>query len=245
MRKIIRIKLSPEKSVLAIKISEDEYIDENGRKHISPQPEDIIWLNENEVNEVSGAFNSLLNAYAKKERLNEQLEKIKVKMSNADMEIREAIGELKHAQGILTHLEFADVFEEMLPEKLKEIMDDKGFYIQLTTPMNELGNHLYIAHEEDTGYLPSDFSDLHFLYTEYQDDSEYYFYDNAEEYFEYQRILNAYEKSLPIRAHLKSKLYISAGELMCASVYAIRLKNKLTREYAKELAKEITRDMVY
>ena len=105
-------------------------------------------------------------------------------------------------------------------------------------------NAIYILNIKGISLRKCGLESLPFMYRDEYGD--WWMYENAEEYLKYQRMVEEYAESLPVKAEYISKLYYDNEEgLQCVSAYKIKLEKKLTKEYAKEIVAKLTDGFVY
>ena len=124
-------------------------------------------------------------------------------------------------------------------------MVDKEFWCDTAIPGESVSeNAIYILNVKEVSLKRCGLESLPFMYRDEYGD--WWMYENAEEYLKYQRMVEEYAESLPIKAEHISKLYYDNDEgLQCVSAYKIKLEKKLTKEYAKEIVAKLTDGFVY
>lgn len=158
--------------------------------------------------------------------LEEQKRAIDAKIAASKKEIKKAESVIRSLQGRMSIADFAEAVGNMLPEGLFDEMVDKEFWCCTTLPGEGVDeNVMYILNIRDVSLRRGGLESLPFMYEEYGD---WEMYKNAAEYLKYQRMVEAYAKTLSIKAEYISKLYYDKEEgLQCVSAYKIKLEKKL------------------
>lgn len=174
-----------------------------------------------EIKEIlsDGAYNVRLSleAYIEAEQLNKEAEKGRT----AIYKIKELIATVN---GTLTEDDFIKAFKNELG--LAEIWD---------VSYSSYNNSLRIEHRED---IEKYFRSGSFVYEEY--DGTMMMCPGCEKDPEYQKYIKRYRRELPIKAKLNERLSLGDKDwLTYYGYYDIPLKEKLTEDYAKTLAKTI------
>lgn len=187
-------------------------------------------------------MSSLYDGIAK---LEEQKRAVDAKITASKMEIKKAESVIRNLQGRMTIADFAKEVGDMLPEWLFDEMVDKAFWCDTTLPGESVNeNVMYIFNVRGIRFRRCGLESLPFMHCEEGGDWE--MYKNAAEYLKYQRMVDEYAESLPIKTEYISKLYYDKEEgLQCVSAYKIKLEKKLTKEYAKEIVAKLTDGFVY
>ena len=248
-KKIVNIQLTKAKSVAAVEIGENEYVDADGVTYKNIDS-DLISDADDVSEEEKHTFKYLSSLYDDIAGLEEQKRAIDTKIAASKKEIKRAESVIRNLQGRMSIADFAEevgnelmVGNELL-EGLFDEMVDKDFWCDTALPGEGVDeNVMYILNIRDVSLRKGGLESLPFMYEEYGD---WEMYKNAEEYLKYQRIISAYAKTLPIKAEYISKLYYDKEEgLQCVSAYKIKLEKKLTKEYAKEIVAKLTDGFVY
>ena len=242
-KKIVNIQLTKAKSVAAVEIGKNEYVDADGVTYKNIDS-DLISDADDVSEEEKHTFQYLSSLYDGIAELEEQKRAIDTKIAASKKEIKRAEAVIRNLQGRMTIADFAEEVGHALPEGLFDEMVDKEFWCCTTLPGEGVDeNAMYILNIRDVSLRKGGLESLSFMYEEYGD---WEMYKNAEEYLKYQRIVSAYAKTLPIKAEYIAKLYYDKEEgLQCVSAYKINLEKKLTKEYAKEIAAKLTDGFVY
>lgn len=256
MKKIVKIKLSKNKSVLAAEVRPNEYVSVEGIRYTNPSPEYIEETSDSEVSkELIAALHNLQYAYEELMGIEKKQDELNRQKTNIQMAIKKAEKRLKNFNHDLSITDFSEAFCLALPDGLKEQMYENGFYVEVMTPISGVSdNAICIKRDALIACRFEEMKTYMFLYREYEydDEKKFYMYSDADQYLEYQRILCANERHLSLHAERKSYLHLFDGmlpekcsNLYCCTEYIIPLKKTLTKEYAKELAEKITKDFVY
>ena len=242
-KKIVKIQLTKTKSVAAVEIGKNEYVDADGVTYKNIDS-DLISDAEDISEEEKHTFKYLSSLYYGIAELEEKKHAIDAKIAASKKEIKKAESVIRNLQGRMSIADFAEAVGNMLPEGLFDEMVDKEFWCCTTLPGEGVDeNVIYILNIRDVCLRKGGLESLPFMYEEYGD---WEMYENAEEYLKYQRIVSAYAKTLSIKAEYISKLYYDNEEgLQCVSAYKIKLEKKLTKEYAKEIVAKLTDGFVY
>lgn len=242
-KKIVNIQLTKTKSVAAVEIGKNEYVDADGVTYKNIDS-DLISDAEDISEEEKHTFKYLSSLYDGIAELEEKKHAIDAKIAASKKEIKKAESVIRNLQGRMSIADFAEAVGNMLPEGLFDEMVDKEFWCCTTLPGEGVDeNVIYILNIRDVCLRKGGLESLPFMYEEYGD---WEMYENAEEYLKYQRIVSAYAKTLSIKAEYISKLYYDKEEgLQCVSAYKINLEKKLTKEYAKEIVAKLTDGFVY
>ena len=243
-KKIVSIQLTKTKSVVAVEIGKDEYVDADGvvYKNIDA---DFISDAEDISEEEKHAFGYMASLYDAIAEMEEQKRAIDAKIAASKKKIKKAESDIRNLQGMMTIADFAKEVGDMLPEWLFDEMVDKAFWCDTALPGESVNeNVMYIFNVKDVSLKGCGLESLPFMYCD--ECGEWQIYENAEEYLKYQRMVKTYAESLPIKAEYISKLYYDKEEgLQCVSAYKIKLEKKLTKEYAKEIVAKLTDGFVY
>lgn len=242
-KKIVNIQLTKAKSVAAVEIEKDEYVDADGvvYKNIDA---DFISDAEDISEEEKHAFGHIASLYDGIAEMEEQKRAIDAKIAASKREIKKAESVIRNLQDRMTIADFAEEVGHTLPEGLFDEMVNKEFWCDTVLPGEGVDeNVMYILNIRDVSLRKGGLESLPFMYEEYGD---WEMYKNAAEYLKYQRMVSAYAKTLTIKAEYISKLYYDKEEgLQCISAYKIKLEKKLTKEYAKEIVAKLTDGFVY
>ena len=178
-------------------------------------------------------------------KLEEQKRAVDAKITASKREIKKAESIIRNLQGRMSIADFAEEVGDMLPEWLFDEMVDKAFWCDTTLPGESVNeNVMYIFNVKDVSLKGCGLESLPFMHCEEGGDWE--MYENAAEYLKYQRMVDEYAESLPIKTEYISKLYYDKEEgLQCVSAYKIKLEKKLTKEYAKEIVTKLTDGFAY
>ena len=243
-KRIVNIQLTKTKSVVAIEIGKDEYVDADGVTYKNIDA-DFISDADDIPEEEKHTFEYMPSLYDGIAKLEEQKRAIDLKITASKREIKKAESVIRNLQGRMTIADFAEEVGDMLPEWLFDEMVNKAFWCDTALPGESVDeNVMYILNVMDVSLRKASLESLPFMHCEEGGDWE--MYENAAEYLKYQRMVKAYAESLPINAEYISKLYYDKEEgLQCISAYKIKLEKKLTKEYAKEIVAKLTDGFVY
>lgn len=243
-KRIVNIQLTKTKSVVAIEIGKDEYVDADGVTYKNIDSDLISDANDISEEE-KHAFGHMASLYDGIAELEEQKRAIDAKIAASKEDIEKAESVIRNLQGRMSIADFAEEVGDMLPEGLFDEMVDKAFWCDTALPGESVDeNVMYILNVRGIRFRRCGLESLPFMYCEQY--GEWQIYENAEEYLKYQRMVKAYAESLPIKAEYISKLYYDKEEgLQCVSAYKIKLEKKLTKEYAKEIVAKLTDGFVY
>lgn len=243
-KKIVNIQLTKTKSVAAVEIGKDEYVDADGviYKNIDA---DFISDADDISEKEKHTFEYMSSLYDGIAKLEEQKRAVDAKITASKREIKKAESVIRNLQDRMSIADFAKEVGDMLPEWLFDEMVDKAFWCDTTLPGESVNeNVLYIFNVRGIRFRRCGLESLPFMHCEEGGDWE--MYENAAEYLKYQRIVDEYAESLPIKTEYISKLYYDKEEgLQCISAYKIKLEKKLTKEYAKEIVAKLTDGFVY
>lgn len=247
-KKIVNIQLTKAKSVAAVEIGKDEYVDADGVTYKNIDA-DFISDADDVSEEEKHTFEYMSSLYDGIAKLEEQKRAIDAKITASKKEIKKAESVIRNLQGRMTIADFAEEVGHALPEGLFDEMVNKEFWCDTVLPGEEVDeNVMYILNVRGIRFRRCGLESLPFMhYEEGGDwDGDWEMYENAAEYLKYQRMVKAYAESLPINAEYISKLYYDKEEgLQCISAYKIKLEKKLTKEYAKEIVAKLTDEFVY
>lgn len=243
-KRIVNIQLTKTKSVVAIEIGKDEYVDADGVTYKNIDSDLISDANDISEEE-KHAFGHMASLYDGIAELEEQKRAIDAKIAASKEDIEKAESVIRNLQGRMSIADFAEEVGDMLPEGLFDEMVDKAFWCDTALPGESVDeNVMYILNVRGIRFRRCGLESLPFMYCE--EYGEWQIYENAEEYLKYQRMVKSYAESLPIKAEYISKLYYDKEEgLQCVSAYKIKLEKKLTKEYAKEIVAKLTDGFVY
>lgn len=243
-KKIVNIQLTKTKSVVAVEIGKDEYVDADGVVYENIDADFISDAGDVSEKE-KHAFQYMSSLYDGIAKLEEQKRAIDAKIVASKKKIKKAESVIRNLRGMMTIADFAKEVGDMLPEWLFDEMVDKAFWCDTTLPGESVNeNVMYIFNVKDVSLKGCGLESLPFMYCD--EYGEWQIYENAEEYLKYQRMVDEYAESLPIKAEYISKLYYNKEEgLQCVSAYKIKLEKKLTKEYAKEIVAKLTDGFVY
>lgn len=243
-KKIVNIQLTKVKSVVAVEIGKDEYVDADGvvYKNIDA---DFIFDAEDISEEEKHAFGHMASLYDGIAEMEEQKRAIDAKIAASKKKIKKAESDIRNLQGRMSIADFAEEVGNELLEGLFDEMVDKDFWCDTALPGEGVDeNVMYILNVRGISLRKCGLESWPFMHCEEGGDWE--MYENAAEYLKYQRMVKAYAKSLPINAEYISKLYYDKEDgLQCVSAYKIKLEKKLTKEYAKEIVAKLTDGFVY
>lgn len=243
-KKIVNIQLTKAKSVAAVEIGKNEYVDADGVTYKNIDS-DLISDADDVSEEEKHTFKYLSSLYDGIAEMEEQKRAIDAKIAASKKKIKKAESDIRNLQGMMTIADFAKEVGDMLPEWLFDEMVDKAFWCDTTLPGESVNeNVMYIFNVKDVSLKGCGLESLPFMYCEEGGDWE--MYENAAEYLKYQRMADEYAESLPIKTEYISKLYYDKEDgLQCVSAYKIKLEKKLTKEYAKEIVTKLTDEFVY
>lgn len=243
-KKIVNIQLTKTKSVAAVEIGKDKYVDADGVTYKNIDSDFISDADDISEGE-KHAFKLISSLYDNITELEEQKRAIDAKIATSKKDIKKAESTIRNLQGRMSISDFAEAVGNMLPEGLFNEMVDKEFWCDTVIPGESVnGNAIYILNVKEVSLKRCGLESLQFMYREEYGDWK--MYENAEEYLKYQRMVEEYAESLPIKAEYISKLYYDNEEgLQCVSAYKIKLEKKLTKEYAKEIVAKLTNGFVY
>lgn len=243
-KKIVNIQLTKTKSVAAVEIGNDKYVDADGVVYENIDA-DFISDADDVSEEEKHTFKYLSSLYDGIAGLEEQKRAIDLKITASKREIKKAESVIRNLQGRMTIADFAEEVGHALPEGLFDEMANKEFWCDTVLPGDGVDeNVMYILNVRGIRFRRYGLESLPFMHCEEGGDWE--MYENAAEYLKYQRMVKAYAESLPINAEYISKLYYDKEDgLQCVSAYKIKLEKKLTKEYAKEIVAKLTDGFVY
>lgn len=242
-KRIVSIQLTKTKSVTAVEIGKDKYVDADGVTYKNIDS-DFISDADDISEEEKHAFKCMSSLYDDIAELEEQKRAIDEKIATSKKAIKRVESVIRDLQGRMSIADFAEEAGDKFPKGLFDEMVDKEFWCCTTLPGEGVDeNAMYILNIRDVSLKKGGLESLPFMYEEYGD---WEMYENAAEYLKYQRIVSAYAKTLPIKAEYIAKLYYDKEEgLQCVSAYKIKLEKKLTKEYVKEIVAKLTDGFVY
>ena len=241
-KRIVNVQLTNAKSVAAVEIGKDEYVDADGVTYKNIDA-DFISDADDISEEEKHTFEYMSSLYDGIAKLEEQKRAIDLKITASKREIKKAESVIRNLQGRMSIADFAEAVGTMLPAGLYNEMVDKEFWCDTVIPGESMDeNAIYILNVKNL--RKCGLESLPFMYHDEYGDWE--MYGNAEEYLKYHRMVDEYAESLPIKAEYVSKLYYDDEEgLQCVSAYKIKLEKGLTKEYAKEIVAKLTNRFVY
>lgn len=191
-----------------------------------------LVLSEGTVRNIPEETRRLLKDYAKlyqKLRAEqEKYEKIRKPIADAMSQINTKT--LRESRGLLTMEEFMSVFVKSLPAYLQREMEK--FELCMYSE-----KQLDIEHTE---YIEKYFRKGSFVFKEY--DGTIQMCSDAKNDPNYKKYMKQYAKTLPVKQNPVSYLGIGDKDwLYCTTEYRIELKKPLTKEYAKEVAKQFSK----
>lgn len=242
-KKIVNIQLTKTKSVAAVEIGKDKYVDADGVTYKNIDS-DFISDADDISEEEKHAFKCMSSLYDDIAELEEQKRAIDEKIATSKKAIKRVESVIRDLQERMSIADFAEAVGDILPGGLFDEMVDKEFWCCTTLPGEGVDeNAMYILNIRDVSIRNGGLESLPFMYEECGD---WEMYENAAEYLKYQRMVETYAKSLPIKTEYVSKLHYDKEEgLQCVSAYKIKLEKKLTKEYAKEIVAKLTDGFVY
>lgn len=226
------------KTILAISVGENEYLDENGDTYKTNE----VSRTRNISPEVREAFENLKKAYLEEKKLRDKFEKIqeeyRTNITLAMQKEKEAIQELRMVRGKLSWNEFAKAFVNALPCSMKNEMELYGYSVSTPYGISYDDNHMYISRSQ---IIQKYFRKASLVYEEY--DGCILMADKAETYPEYQKYLKEHSRPLHgIKPAIKECLYMGDKDSLCYSgTYELQLTEPLTKEYAEKLAKKFVK----
>lgn len=197
-KRIVNIQLTKTKSVVAIEIGKDEYVDADGVTYKNIDSDLISDANDISEEE-KHAFGHMASLYDGIAELEEQKRAIDAKIAASKEDIEKAESVIRNLQGRMSIADFAEEVGDMLPEGLFDEMVDKAFWCDTALPGESVDeNVMYILNVRGIRFRRCGLESLPFMYCE--EYGEWQIYENAEEYLKYQRMVKAYAESLPIKA---------------------------------------------
>lgn len=192
-KRIVSIQLTKTKSVVAVEIGKNEYVDADGVTYKNIDT-DFISDADDVSEEEKHTFKYLSSLYDGIAELEEQKCAIDAKIAASKKEIKKAESVIRNMQGRMSIADFAEEVGDMLPEGLFDEMVDKEFWCCTTLPGEEVDeNAMYILNIRDVSLKKGGLESLPFMYEECGD---WEMYENAAEYLKYQRIVSAYTKKI-------------------------------------------------
>lgn len=248
-KRIVNVQLTNAKSVAAVEIGKNEYVDADGVTYknidsdLISNADDISEEEKNAFKFMSSLYNNITELEEQKRAIDAKKRAIDAKIAASKKDIKKAESVIRELQGRMSIADFAEAVGNMLPAGLYNEMVDKEFWCDTVIPGESMDeNAIYILNVKNL--RKCGLESLPFMYHDEYGDWE--MYGNAEEYLKYHRMVDEYAESLPIKAEYVSKLYYDDEEgLQCVSAYKIKLKKGLTKEYAKEIVAKLTNRFVY
>ena len=243
-KRIVSIQLTKTKSVSAVEIGKSEYVDVDGVTY-KDIDSDFISDADDISEEEKHAFKCMSSLYNDIAELEEQKRAIDEKIATSKKAIKRVESVIRDLQERMSIADFAEAVGDILPGGLFDEMVDKEFWCDTAIPGESVSeNAIYILNIKGISLRKCGLESLPFMYREEYGD--WRMYENAAEYLKYQRMVEEYAESLPVKAKYISKLYYDNEEgLQCVSAYKIKLEKKLTKEYAKEIVAKLTDGFVY
>lgn len=243
-KKIVSIQLTKTKSVTAVEIGKNKYVDSDG---VTYRNLDSVFISDadNISEREKHTFQYMSSLYDSISELEKQKRTIDKKVAASKKEIKKTESVIRNLQGRMSIADFAEKIGDMLPDGLFNEMVDKEFWCDTVIPGESVNeNAMYILNVQNISLRKCGPESLPFMYLdEYEG---WKMYEDAAEYLTYQSMTESHAKSLPIKAKYISKLYYDENEgLQCISAYRIKLEKKLTEEYAKEIVTKLTDGFVY
>lgn len=240
MAKIVKITTLSGDTVLAVNIQGDFYIDEKGIKHMISK--ENCSRTRNVPPEVRQAMDNIASICLKRIKLEEKQKKVLEQLKNdknaLDNEVNDAFKALREAQGVISYKEFAEIFYNALPSDIKNKMGRLKYKIGgFPDAYGYDDNHLYI---DRTVMMYKQEKRIPYAYIEY--DGTWMLYDDAEDMEAYKKDIERYEKPLPVKMPIHSHIWTGDKfSTWYSGIYAIEIKERMTEEYAKELAKKFAK----
>ena len=132
-KKIVNIQLTKTKSVAAVEIGKNEYVDADGVTYKNIDS-DLISDAEDISEEEKHTFKYLSSLYDGIAELEEKKHAIDAKIAASKKEIKKAESVIRNLQGRMSIADFAEAVGNMLPEGLFDEMVDKEFWCCTTLP---------------------------------------------------------------------------------------------------------------
>ena len=126
-KRIVNIQLTKTKSVVAIEIGKDEYVDADGVTYKNIDSDLISDANDISEEE-KHAFGHMASLYDGIAELEEQKRAIDAKIAASKEDIEKAESVIRNLQGRMSIADFAEEVGDMLPEGLFDEMVDKAFW---------------------------------------------------------------------------------------------------------------------
>ena len=147
-KKIVNIQLTKTKSVAAVEIGKDKYVDADGVVHKNIDA-DFISDTDDISEEEKHTFEYMSSLYDGIAKLEEQKRAIDLKITASKREIKKAESVIRNLQGRMTIADFAEEVGHALPEGLFDEMVDKEFWCCTTLPGEGVDeNAMYILNIE-------------------------------------------------------------------------------------------------
>lgn len=247
-KRIVNIQLTKTKSVAAVEIGKNEYVDADGVTYKNIDS-DLISDANDVSEEEKHTFKYLSSLYDGIAGLEEQKHAIDAKIAASKKEIKKqkdaldeeeklVFKELRDVQGVVSRSEFVQAFYDALPDEVKSAMQRLNFSIG-DTPYDMCYNddNIYIIRNVE---LYKYNKKIPYCYEEY--DGNWFLCDEAEEMEAYKKDVKKAEKTLPVQMLIHS--YLWTGEKFStwySGVYEIDVSERMTITYAKELAKKFAK----
>ena len=147
MAKIVKLNVY-EKTVYAVQVEDNLYIDEIGVKHLSPSPENCKNTR-NVPPALRTAFEHLAKNHAARKKVEDKrakfLKETKQQLNELEKDECAIMKELRDAKGVISRDEFVDAFYEALPDRVKDSMKQYGYSVGDTPyAFGYDDNHIYI-----------------------------------------------------------------------------------------------------
>ena len=137
-KKIVNIQLTKTKSVAAVEIGKDKYVDADGVVYENIDA-DFISDAGDVSEEEKYVFQYMSSLYDGIAELEEQKRAIDTKIAASKREIKKAESVIRNLQGRMTIADFAKEVGDMLPEWLFDEMVDKDFWCDTALPGEGVG----------------------------------------------------------------------------------------------------------
>lgn len=179
MAKIIKLNVY-EKTVYAVQVEDNLYIDELGVKHLSPFQENCKNTR-NVPPALRTAFEHLAKNHTARKKVEGKrakfLKEITQQLAELEKDECAIMKELRDAKGVISRDEFIDAFYEALPDRVKDSMKQYGYSVGNTPyAFGYDDNHIYIIRNVE---LYKYNKKIPYCYEEY--DGSWYLCDEAKE----------------------------------------------------------------
>ena len=232
-KQIKKVKMRYEEEMLAMEMVDGNFLLETGGIAYPNQ------IKESRQTRVSPAireiFNEMYGKYQEKKKAEKKRDEAFAAIRELQKDFYNMPAAFQKAKGFLPYDDFVKEFYAQLPERIQREMEKYDYVIQSS---RYSGNTKYIriSREEDI----QKYYHGPLVYMEY--DGTFMMVDDVEKYPDYKKYIRRCSSPLSVKAKLDEDLYLGDKQwLVYAGEYKIPIKKSMTKEYAKELAKNFAK----